>query len=216
MFNLVKDDSSSLRCLCDADSFFSGNTTSTKTSSVLSVIFGFDHELFTSKVYQRAMRNVIRRSVRTKKKSLENSGDKRKSKELEESINKDRLANHSKINLLLTGLPGSGKTTLMKQLESSYNIAPRQSNQSMVLGFVTQGMREVLKGMDTLKLSFENGWSDSYAQSMLDVSGIEDSAEGRFSIPLEMAVAMQSLFNDGAFQECVRRSEEYHLDSDYK
>ena len=162
------------------------------------------------------MRNLIRQSVRTKKKSLENSGDKKKSRELEESINKDRMANRTKVKLLLTGLPGSGKTTLMEQLESDYDFASRQSNRSIVLGFVSRGMREVLKGMDTLKLSFENGWNDSYAQSMLDVSGIEDSAEGRFSIPLEMAVAMQSLWNDGAFQECVRRSEEYHLDKDYK
>ena len=60
---LVKDDTSSLLWLRDAESHASLRSISTRNSVMLDTVFDFDHEIFNSKVYNMAARSNMKRAV---------------------------------------------------------------------------------------------------------------------------------------------------------
>lgn len=60
VFDLIKDDSSSLVAIADTTSRQSSSTISTQQSSQASKKFQFDAELLGSEVYQRAIRSLVR------------------------------------------------------------------------------------------------------------------------------------------------------------
>lgn len=93
VFDKAKDDSSSLVALHDRASDLTHVTRSIESSSKMSQVFQFDAELFSSGVYQRAVRSMVRdarQSFRTERK------------------------------VLLLGARGSGKEDLMKQMKVSH------------------------------------------------------------------------------------------------
>jgi len=93
VFNKAKDDSSSLVALRDRASDHTQVTRSTGNSSKMSQVFQFDAELFSSGVYQRAVRSMVR--------------DARHTSTVERKV-------------LLLGARGSGKEDLMKQMKVSH------------------------------------------------------------------------------------------------
>lgn len=64
--HLVKDDTSSLLCLRDADSFLSRQSIVSESSSNLDTIFEFDREIFNSKPYQEVIRSALSRKNKGK------------------------------------------------------------------------------------------------------------------------------------------------------
>ena len=92
VFDKVKDDSSSMVVIADKDSDISEVSKYSGTSSNMSREFRFDSELFSSAVYQRAVRSMFRYPKAAKKHSAK---------------------------LLLLGARESGKDLLMKQMKVS-------------------------------------------------------------------------------------------------
>lgn len=62
--NTVQRDTASLISLADSSSFLSRDT---EKSSKLSMLFGFDEELFTSKPYKSLIRKTVKFSIRSQK-----------------------------------------------------------------------------------------------------------------------------------------------------
>lgn len=92
VFDKVKDDSSSMVVITDKDSNISEDSKYSGSSSNMSREFRFDSELFSSSVYQRAVRSMFRYPKASKKHSAK---------------------------LLLLGDRESGKDLLMKQMKVS-------------------------------------------------------------------------------------------------
>jgi len=98
VFDQAKDDSSSLVALPDRASDLTQVTRSSESSSKISRVFQFDAELFSSGVYQRAVRSMVR--------------DARRSSRIKRKV-------------LLLGARGSGKEDLMKQMKVSHHNSNR-------------------------------------------------------------------------------------------
>ena len=61
VFQTVKDDTTSLRVLCDDQSFQTRRTQTTTTTSKLSMTFGFDDEILQHKAYKNTFKSLMRR-----------------------------------------------------------------------------------------------------------------------------------------------------------
>ena len=66
VFKRVKDDTVSLYVHYDSSSIYSRCT---DTLSKISIVFNFDHDLFITKVYERALRNSLKASLRVNRDS---------------------------------------------------------------------------------------------------------------------------------------------------
>lgn len=125
VFDKAKDDSSSLIALPDRASGLTQVTRSAESSSKMSQVFQFDAELFSSGVYQRAVRSMVRdarHSYRTERK------------------------------VLLLGARGGGKEDLMKQMKISHRNGNRATEilcyKYVVLSATIDLLRKVLLLLD--------------------------------------------------------------------
>lgn len=133
VFEQIKDDSSSLIVLHDAASHFSTDTGA--NSSNLSIRFIFDGELLGSKVYQGTMRSLIRRIIHRGKdartdsisshstnRSLlwERKDNAARSNKIDALITKGSKEFCRKVDVLVVGLPQSGKSTLLSRMRQPH------------------------------------------------------------------------------------------------
>ena len=121
VFDRVKDDSSSLIVLPDTASEFTKFSQSTENSSKMSRVFQFDAELINSRVYQRAIRSMVREAGHLPRKECK---------------------------VLLLGARESGKETLMKKLKISHRNHNRVTEilcyKYTILSAVVDLMRKIL------------------------------------------------------------------------
>lgn len=228
----IKDDTSSLICLRDTDSYSSTRTSTTTRSSILNVMFNFDRELFNSKVYQETMRSIIRRTIRggrndkrqdsiaaleTQKLLWGSTKAKNKAKlrnqEIESQLKKDRKEQSLEINLLLLGARGSGKSTAARQMklsaDGSYTRSERESFKEAIFNYIVQAMREILDAMESLDLSLDSPENEHHVRTIrLQPPVIEEP-----SLSPKSGHAIEALWKDKAVQEFCRKSEEYQIDS---
>ena len=129
----VRDDTTSLVVLCDTSSRNSRVTESTETSSRLSTIFQFDAELIGSRVYQRAVHQLFKRTVHQGKyldetakqsdffaiKKTERLEERLQSKTIDRLLRKEREKMLTELKVLVSGAEDSGVHTLWYQLRSS-------------------------------------------------------------------------------------------------
>ena len=114
IFRKLGSDSASLMVHRDAESLLSRQT---DKLSKLSVVFSYDRELFSSKLYERVLRGSMKESLRrqqagTKAMLPSQSTDHRITKDLEHSKRTSKI--------ILLGADDSGKTTVMKQARILY------------------------------------------------------------------------------------------------
>lgn len=139
VFEQIRDDSSSLVVLRDSASLFSSCTDTTANSSKISMRFTFDRELLGSKVYQGTMRSLIRRVIHRGKETgtvsirsqstnrsllSERKENAARSNQIDALITEDSKEFSRKANVLVVGLPQSGKSTLLS-LMRQYNEPSR-------------------------------------------------------------------------------------------
>lgn len=132
VFEQIRDDSSSLVVLRDSGSLFSTDTNS--ASSKLSMRFIFDGELLGSKVYQGTMRSLMRRVIHRGKETRtgsirsqstnqsllsERKENTTRSNQIDALITADSKEFRKKVDVLVVGLPQSGKSTLLSRMRQS-------------------------------------------------------------------------------------------------
>ena len=130
IINQVNVDSSSLLCLNVRASFRSTEMLSSNRSSLLSRAFTIDHELLSSRVYQRQIRSLMRQVVHNGKSKNRNSyevpnlGTRRESrsettnpKEIQHRIRRDKLSEVNDVKLLLLGARGNERSTVLDTMQ---------------------------------------------------------------------------------------------------
>ena len=105
----IKDASSSLVCLRDSASFNSLSTRSTDRSSLISRIFTFDSELMESQVYQKQLRSLIKKAIRTPNRTTRSNASKDwkdsrlRSEEVESQLKHYQMSRLNEIKILMQG-----------------------------------------------------------------------------------------------------------------
>lgn len=135
VFEQIRDDFSSLIVLRDSSSIFSTDTN--PTSSKLSINFLFDGELLTTRVYQGTVRSLMRRVLHRGKqtrigsiqslssdqtlvwKDKENTT---RSNQIDALISEDSKEFLKKVDILVFGLPQSGKSTLLNRMRKPHEL----------------------------------------------------------------------------------------------
>ena len=126
----VKDDSSSLIGLRDADSCVSLSTKSTGRSSLLSKIFAFDSELMGSNVYQKQTRSLMKIAIRTPERAHRlNHAERKKfakrSAVIEQQLRRDRKSQAREVRVVIQG-SNQGRLALMVKLIALYGTPYRK------------------------------------------------------------------------------------------
>jgi hypothetical protein len=128
VFKRVEDDTASLYVHRDTASLYSRCT---DTLSKISIVFNFDHDLFITKVYERALRGSLKASLRRqqadfelskmpalsplKKQEMEKQG--RQSEAIDRQLEEDRKRLRREVNVLLMGGDNDGQEMMMKQMK---------------------------------------------------------------------------------------------------
>ena len=206
VFGQVRDDSSSLRCLVDKDSLYSGRTVTTRTSSFISVRFGFDQELFKTRVYQEAVRSIIRWSVRDEKRFGNITEAPDMSRHIRESLKRERMISSNKIQVLLIGSSSSGKTALVEQLAPKYSYEQRVSCRWAILNDILQSIRTVLNQIQVQEPAFEDVEISHHAQTV--VRSVLHEGRG---LPPEITSAIKALWSKSTIRELLYKSDGDHL-----
>ena len=205
----VKDDSSSLICLRDADSFVSLSTESTGRSSLLSRIFAFDSELMGSNVYQKQTRLLMTKAVRTPKRAPKLTLDERqksarRSAQIERMLRQDKKRQHREVRILVRG-SNQGKLSLMVRLMHFYREKSYEKEKEECLARLEPLQRRIVSSL----LSFVQS-SSSLPESPESLDHMQMLQEvyrtGGYPLGSTAMLAIQSLWQNSAFQRQHRRT----------
>ena len=199
----VRDDSSSLVCLKDADSCVSLSTQSTGRSSLLSKIFAFDSELIVSNVYQKQTRSLMKKAFRTPERALQLSHTERKkssqrSAEIERQLRRDKKLQSREVRI---GVRGSNRSrlALMVKLtavctQATYNEGQRLAHRE---AFQRRAVNSIL----------------DFAQSIPSLLGLPDvltlcEVSRTDGFPLEPTIlhAIETIWTQSEFQRLHREA----------
>ena len=220
----VKDASSSLFCLTDSESFCTTRSTTPVPSSRLSMAFDFDFEVLGSEVYQGAMKSLLRQSSRRKVplkeqlvKSRHNnqqiliSWEKPSStrpNETDMSIKEPRIEEMNETNILVLGLPRSGKSTMLEMMmmvnESSYSREDRIATRRIIFRNIIQAMRLILVSM---------AFHDDYTQDQACLSHVHTILRQHpksidNNLPAEVFHAIKALWKDDRVKRHLKNMHE--------
>ena len=224
IFDQVKDDSSSLICLCDSTSFCSSWSSTTGSSSLLSKIFGFDGELLASKAYKRQARELFKLAIRSRRAitspskraqklfpnlTFPNKDSVSRPVELDKQLAAERKAQQNEIKVLLFGLPHSGQIDLIgaimiQGIVGDFSIAERKSCKQKIFSDIVQRMRAILETMEERETELEDQALQYHVQTIFrQPSQIEES-----QLPPEIGQAISKLWTDSGVKRCYVRLQE--------
>ena len=148
--------------------------------------------------------------------SVEEKEGRRKNDEIENQLKKDRMSMRNEVKMLLLGAGESGKSTILKQMkmihDGGYSNDERESFKEIIFSNTIQSMRVILEAMQVMNIPYSGEKSATHAQVILD---LPSQIEGD-SLPLQVAEAIRSLWQDEGVQRCFARSREYQLNDSAK
>ena len=125
------------------------------------------------------------------------------SRDIRESLKRERMISRNKIEVLLIGSSPSGKTSLVEQLAPRYSYAERVSCRWAILNDIVESIRTALNQIQVLEPAFEDMDIFHHAQTVLRPV----LHEGR-GLPPEVACAIKALWSNSVFRERFYKSDD--------
>ncbi|CAD5115368.1 DgyrCDS4347 [Dimorphilus gyrociliatus] len=133
-----------------------------------------------------------------------------RSRALDRQLKADGEKAGREVKLLLLGAGESGKSTIVKQMriihDRGYSKEECERYKPVVYSNTIQSLAAIIRAMGQLKISFAGRDKEEDARRFFTIAGKEDGEMSR-----ELALVMQSVWNDPGIKACFRRSREYQL-----
>lgn len=139
-----------------------------------------------------------------------------RSREIDEEIAKDGERASKEIKLLLLGAGESGKSTIVKQIkiihESYFTRDECLEYIPVVHNNAIQSLIAIIKGMNKLGISLDEPKKMDAVQFFVESVIASEKSENKMpTLNRDLAVAMESLWQDKGVQKCFARSNQYQL-----
>ena len=191
----IRDDSSSLYVHRDTASMFSGYT---DKLSKLSVMFAFDNELLSTKIYQRVIRGSLKEVIRQKQADIKFS---KKTMEIEKSLRVPGKRNRREIKILLAGECDTKRAVLSDLLETFEVISVEDSLEwrKRLRTLCASRLRRFLDNMLHGDITFES----------LDFESVDDlyqalTANDAVEPDVDMIKGLKEFLGDSQVQELLQ------------
>jgi GTPase SAR1 family protein len=135
--------------------------------------------------------------------------EKARSKDLENQMNQERMADNKISKLLLLGAGESGKSTLFKQMIALYGLGfpeeERMTFKPIIAANIIQCIKTLVEQMGAMDVEFSS--EDNRALAQLIDEELKDDQE----LEESMANTIYKVWQDAGVQEVYRRRSEYQL-----
>ena len=128
------------------------------------------------------------------------------SRDIRESLKRERMISRNNIEILLIGSSLIGKTALVEQLAPRYSYAERLSCRWAIQRDIVQSIRTFLNQIQVLEPAFEDMEIFHHAQTVLRPV----LHEGR-SLPPEVTCAIKALWSNSVVRERFYKSDDERL-----
>ena len=206
----VEKDSVSLMVHRDTTSLVSR---STNNSSKLSMVFGFDRELFVSKVYGRVFRGSVKESLRRQQGISEVLEAKERNKAINRGLTQDMRRLQRECKILLLGTSDSRKSDVVKNMKltqsNGYTREERALYKLTIYENVVDNAKALLEAMGANGVQLDNTANRQHCDLLRNYVLGSDPHR-----PLEPWVgqAIKSIWQDASIQALVKRRKEFHLE----
>jgi hypothetical protein len=199
IFNRVKDDTSSLYVQRNSTSLSSRYT---DNLSKISKMFEFDRELFTSRVYEKALRGSLKDAIGKVRREQEQPNiivtkkEKNRNKIIEREISNHAWKRRREYHITLLGDQGCSHT-FVKGMETAQLSELTYGERKMYQEMITKYILRVMEGMDMLLKNGDIGLDDT-SKIHADVLSreIEEIQTNDRKISVEGVTAVQGLWKD--------------------
>lgn len=197
-------DTASLVVHRDTDSFI---TQMTDNLSKLSAVFTFDHELFVSKVYERALRGSVKKSLKIQQ---EYPDPRKRSQAIDYELWNDKLRSRKECKVLLFGDESSGKDQLVNQMkiayQDGYTIEYLITYRLTIYKNVIDSIKCVIEAMWQFEIELENEANRKLCDLLMNYTVDSDSPLGE-----TIGDAISSIWNDPCIPKVMKHSSAFYM-----
>ena len=186
-------------------------TRCTDRLSKLSIVFPFDHELFSTAVYGRTLAS-LRDPVKDALRKQHTDTAKARTKSIDRTLKQDARVERRQIKVLLLGDTDSGKETLIKQLQMNYPVQSSLQERAVYRRKVLEDVVHSAKGLAaSIKQSGTAAEVDRYRELcvVIDEFSLDFDVEAPLGTRFQSAV--EGLWNNERVPKCVERFEEFGM-----
>jgi len=145
----------------------------------------------------------------------EQDPEKKKSKQWDKFLNKEKKKQDTEVKILLLGAGESGKSTIFKQMKilhaTGYTEDARIRFKSIIYGNTLNAIRALIGAMDPLKINYESETNRAIANQLADIPEQEVILNANQLLTPERGQQIQQLWRDAGIKKAFSQSHRFQL-----